>query len=698
MSDVIVPESALPDSLDPFRATELAYPTELVECCDALRRNLPVLVACDKQLVPYYYRALRDRLKAMGLLTRYLDGRPRPEDPPGLSLMGRLVYHLSEAVRGAVDERVLVLPHLDLLLGGGGGGLTSEAREVIALLYENPTIVWLGFQDLTLQLPQVIENLFPRKVSILGVPRTRLGHLVTKTEARKLGRELNVFNLYRNVSGVNAVQLRRILSALDGEDYPIDPTPAWDQIRRSTLTSDITLPELDLHKDIGGYANVKQQLQREIVDLTQAHQRATSAADASRLEGLIPRGMIFWGPPGTGKTLFAKAMARSLGAAVIVVSGPELKSKWVGESESNLRRVFVQARQSAPSVIIFDELDSFAAARGTYEGSGVEHSMVNTLLTEMDGFRRTEMVFIVGTTNFVESLDPALMRPGRFEFKLHIAYPNEEDRRAIISIYDRKMGLDLTPEAMDYAVQRTGEIVEGGTTPYSGDHLQALCRALARKRLREHRTDPSTPRDVEDALTANIERPKLTEYERQVVAVHECGHAICALYSPHVPPIQRISIRGDLGGALGHVRLAESVHQHVLTRSQLRDRLVVSMGGRCAEHIIMGELSFGAASDLHHATMLARHMIEIEGMGTVTPGAWDRKTASEALLVELDRAARELLDEAEARARKIIEEHRQELLALVTLLLKEEVLDQHTLPAFTKPLLPKPPPKALPQH
>jgi cell division protease FtsH len=121
------------------------------------------------------------------------------------------------------------------------------------------------------------------------------------------------------------------------------------------------------------------------------------------------------------------------------------------------------------------------------------------------------------------------------------------------------------------------------------------------------------------------------------------------------------------------------------------------MGGRCAEHIIMGELSFGAASDLNHATMLARHMIEIEGMGTITPGAWDRKIASEALLIELDRGARELLDEAEARARKIIEEHREELLALVTLLLKEEVLDQHTLPAFTKPLLPKPPPKALPQ-
>src|SRR5437016_9221911 len=167
--------------------------------------------------------------------------------------------------------------------------------------------------------------------------------------------------------------------------------------------------------------------------------------------------LIFWGPPGTGKTLFAKAMAASLGAAVTVVSGPELKSKWVGESEDNLRQVFRRARQSAPSIIVFDELDSFASARGMYTGSGVEHSMVNQLLTEMDGFHKEELVFVVGTTNFVESLDPALMRPGRFEFHLHIPYPDTEARREIIKIYDKKMGLKMTQEALDYAVRRTGD-------------------------------------------------------------------------------------------------------------------------------------------------------------------------------------------------------------------------------------------------
>ncbi|MEZ4238804.1 MAG: AAA family ATPase [Myxococcota bacterium] len=684
MSDVDVPIESLPSALDPFQATEAAYPEELAQACDSLRRGLPVRVECDKQLVPFFYRALRDRLKALGLQATYLDGRPRPDDPPGLGLMGRLIYHLGTAVRGAVEERVIVLPHLDLLMGSGGGGLSSEAREVVALLYENPTIVWLGFKDLSLPLPEVIESLFPRKISILGVPRTRLAQLVTQAEGRKFGRTLPVFGLYRFVSGVNAVQLRRVLRAIDGEDFPIDPTPAWDQLRRSTLTSDVSIPDLDLHRDIGGYQPVKESLQKDIIDLVQAHQRAESAAEASRIEGLVPRGIIFWGPPGTGKTLFAKAMARALGAAVIVVSGPELKSKWVGESESNLRRVFVQARQSAPAVIIFDELDSFASARGTYEGAGVEHSMVNTMLTEMDGFRKNEMVFVVGTTNFVESLDPALMRPGRFEFKLQIPYPNDDDRRAIIQIYDAKLGLQLSAEGLDYAVQRTADTVEGAADQrYTGDHLNAMARALARERLRSGLTGPSGPHEVERALTANVQRTRLTPYEEQVVAIHECGHAICALYCEHLPPVQRISIQGDLG-ALGHVRLADSVNRNVVTRPELLDRLCMMLGGRAAEAVIRGELSAGAASDLHHATAVARDMVEALGMGQVAVGSYRVGELSEPTRSEVDTEVRRMLIEAEARARGLCEEHKDELLALRDLLLEHKVLDRQRMPAFAK--------------
>ncbi len=442
-----------------------------------------------------------------------------------------MLNQLRDAVRGAVERRVVVLPHLDLLTTSQGG-LTAEAREVIPLLYENPELVWLGFKDPSFPLPRVIENLFPHRESLLGIPRGRLQHLVTQKEARKFGRRFNAWGLYKYVSGVNAVRLRRLLSTLEGEDYPDDPKHAYRQLRQATLVGTLEVPETDLDRDIGGYDRVKQRLRAEILDVLARKDRATDAEEVSRLEALIPRGMIFWGPPGTGKTLFAKAMAAALGAAVTIVSGPELKSRWVGESEENLRQIFRRARQSAPSVIVFDELDSFASARGMYTGSGVEHSMVNQLLTEMDGFHREEMVFVVGTTNFAEALDPALLRPGRFEFQLHIPYPDAEDRRAIFRIHDRAMGLGLTAEALEFAVRQTAGPVEGAApgTLHSGDHLNALCRAIARIRLREDLDGPTDPDLIERAMTEWIERPKMTRAEEWTVATHEAGHAVCSLH------------------------------------------------------------------------------------------------------------------------------------------------------------------------
>src|SRR5205807_3607316 len=243
---------------------------------------------------------------------------------------------------------------------------------------------------------------------------------------------------------------------------------------------------------------VKERLRSDILDMQARKDQLTNEEQIKALEELIPKGMIFWGPPGTGKTLFAKAIAAEIGAAVTIVSGPELKSKWVGESEDNLRQVFHRARQSAPSIIVFDELDSFASARGTYTGSGVEHSMVNQLLTEMDGFRKEELVFVIGTTNFVEILDPALLRPGRFEFHLHIPYPDNDDRRDILKIYDKKMRLQFSEEALEYAVRRTGRgYTTSAGTAFSGDHLNALCRAMARIRIRDGRIDASAPAVVE---------------------------------------------------------------------------------------------------------------------------------------------------------------------------------------------------------
>src|SRR6516162_2457624 len=487
---VFIPESELPQELSAEAAVEAAYAAELAEVAGKLQRGLPALVECDKDLAPYLFANVRNRLRSVNLRCLYLDGRPRQEEQQQaampMGLMGTMIAQLREAVRGAVERRVVVLPHLDLLTTSQGG-LTAEAREVIPLLYENPELVWLGFKDPSFPLPRVIENLFPHRVSLLGVARPRLQHLITRRESRRFGKQFNPWALYKHVSGVNAVRLRRLLSSLEGQDYPADARSAYRQLRQATLIGSLEVPEIDLDNDIGGYAKVKKRLRVEILDVLAHKDRCHDPEEIARLEELIPRGMIFWGPPGTGKTLFAKAMAAALGAAITIVSGPELKSKWVGESEENLRQIFHKARQSAPAIIVFDEIDSFASARGTYTGSGVEHSMVNQLLTEMDGFHKEELVFVVGTTNYVESLDQALLRPGRFEFHLHIPYPDADARREIIRIYDRKMGLQMTPEALDYAVRRTGEFVPGvaAGTRYSGDHINALCRAVARLRLRE---------------------------------------------------------------------------------------------------------------------------------------------------------------------------------------------------------------------
>jgi cell division protease FtsH len=686
----LVAEEELPLELSLSDAVEAAYPGELTRAHEALRRRLPVMVECDKELTPFFYKCLRDRLKKDNVRCVYLDGRPDPNAPPDAlraGLIQTIVNQLRDAVRGPVGERVVVLPHLDLLTSSSGG-LTAEAKEVIPLLYENPEILWLGFKDPTFPVPRVIANLFPHHESILGVARDRLRHLITQRESRKLGRGFDPYLLYKHVSGVNAVRLRRLLAALVGEDYPSDIKPALAQLRQATLGSTLSVPDLDLDKEIGGYAKVKERLKKEILDILALKDRLGDADAVKRIEGLLPRGMIFWGPPGTGKTMFAKAMASALGAAVTVVSGPELKSRWVGESEENLRQIFVAARQSAPSIIVFDEIDSFAAQRGTFTGSGVEHSMVNQLLTEMDGFRREELVFVVGTTNFVESLDRALLRPGRFEFHLDIPYPNSEDRRAILNIYNEKLNLQFSERALQYAVKRTGDLVEGQHSRYSGDHLQALCRSLARRRLRENNNGATEIADIERALTEYLELPELTSHEERVVATHEAGHAVCALHCPHAPPIERISIRGDLAGALGFVQYADAAHKYVVTQKQLLDYICMLFGGREAETLLCDDLSIGSSSDLARATNIARDLVERFGMGSEEVGVRvfaapahvepAEPAISDGTRGAIERAVREVLERERARAREILTEKRALVTALRDLLVEKKVLDRES--------------------
>lgn len=641
-----VPISSLPAALTYDEAVEAAYREDLDWIEEKLRARLSVLIECDKQLSNYIYKALRRRFRGgEGPRLRLLSGHPRAADPANpmqnnMTLTQRLLEELREAIYNATDDSILVMTHLDILTTTTRSALNVEAREAAAIMYENPDLVFLGFTDPGFEIPSVIEKVFTVKYQLIGIARDRLSSLIIQREARKFGVEaFNPFTLYKYVSGLNAVRARQVFAQLEGRiDYdpaaPQSVDAIYRDIRKLTLVGDLEVPRVDLEKDIGGYTKVKDKIRLEILQLLAMKEQSASAERVKSIEEIVPRGMIFEGPPGTGKTFFAKAIATALNATVSVVSGPELKSKWVGESEENLRRIFAQARKSAPAIIIFDEIDSFATARGTYTGSGVEHSMVNQLLTEMDGFRKEELVFIVATTNFAESLDPALLRPGRFELIIEIPYPDKDDRKAILEIYRKKFALDVDDEVIEYMVQRTGGFVdhERGIR-FSGDHIYALMRGLKREQLRQGGELKVTKEEVDKALGGRKDKKKkLTPEEERTVALHEAGHAILAYTLPDCPTVERITISSEEEDYLGYVMHAVAKHQHVRTQRALEDSICVALGGRMAEQLFLGVVSSGCWNDLQQATAIASMMVEELGMSQLGVRALKQDGGDQAVL------------------------------------------------------------------
>ncbi len=687
------PISSLPIDLRVEDAVELACAADVTFIEERLRQGISVLARCDKELSLYLYLALRGRLRRGAGLSKskapkivLVDGRPRGEEEDGRSNLGRMLAQLTTAIRGAVGRTIIVLLHLDVLTTTHTS-LTMEAREAIPLLYENPEAVLLGFCDPSFPLPKVIEGVFAVRREIIGIEREVLERVITQREAKAIDCDsFDAFALYKYVSGLNPVRLRRLLGQLSlrREALPgrSQAAAVYRELRRQTVADDFELPNVDLETEIGGYGEVKRRLREELLDLLDRREALSSGAEIQTLENLLPRGVIFHGPPGTGKTFFAKAMATAMDATVIIVSGPELKSKWVGESEENLRRVFRRARKAAPSVIVFDEIDAFAHARGTYEGSGVEHSMVNQLLTEMDGFRGSETVFVVGTTNFLESLDGALLRPGRFEFLIEIPAPTADDRRQIAEIYDRKLGLELGASLVDHLVRRTDGLADRGRgLPFTGDHIYAVCRALKRQALRTGVRE-FCREDIDRALQRKSRAAVvLSPAEERVVAFHEAGHALLASLIEGATPPERISIAADMEGALGYVLRAARARPYAITAADMRADICVGLGGYCSEHMVFGEVSIGAHTDLQQANRIARAMVEEYGMGeacgvrVVLDEGRSGEPVSERRRAAIDADIAGLLETERGRAERLLRENRPLLTALAETLLERKVLE-----------------------
>ncbi len=692
----------LPVDITEREAVEAAYEKDLQWIEERLRNGLSVLIECDKILSTFLFISLRDRLKqernGKTIKCRLLGGR---SDNERMGFMQSLLGNFREAVIDVIgqDSMVLALPHLDLLTTTTQSGLSLEAREAIAWMYENPEVVLLGFKDPSFEIPRVIEDVFTVKRSIIGLSRDVLPKILLQCEGRKLAEDVfNTSRLYKYISGLNVIKFRKIMehfhTFLDYDNRnPDTAEQLYRQIREMTLISNLEIPNVDLDEDVGGYEHIKEILKKEVLELLERRDKLTEDLEIKRLEQLIPKGIIFFGPPGTGKTYLAKALATALQATIIIVNGPEIKSKWFGESEANLRRIFAQARKSAPSIIVFDELDSIASARGLYHsGSGVEHSMVNQLLTEMDGFRSEEMVLVIGTTNLLEAVDPALLRPGRFELQIHIPYPDEYSRREIINIYKKKFNLNLSDEVLEYLVEKTGGVVDNMTmTRFSGDHLYAISRTLKRKAIREGEYE-ITQAAIDKAISSRIQaKVILTDEEQRFISYHESGHALITHLIPSAEKTTKISIASSESSFLGFTMQELRKNRYLITKKELSNTICILFGGRIAEEMIFEDISSGAQNDLERASEIARMMVEEMGMSdNLGIISYSRRTlqgitsSSQRIISEhtrnmIDEEIKTLLNTQYERALKLLKENSQKLIKLAEALYKKGSLDHSDL-------------------
>ncbi|MBS3805353.1 MAG: ATP-dependent zinc metalloprotease FtsH [Oleiphilaceae bacterium] len=430
--------------------------------------------------------------------------------------------------------------------------------------------------------------------------------------------------------------------------------------------------------DVAGSENAKKDL-TEIVDYLK------NPADYQRLGAKLPRGLLMVGPPGTGKTLMAQAVAGEAGVPFFSVSGSEFIEMFVGVGASRVRNMFEEARKEAPAIIFIDELDAIGRARGTGVGGGHDEreQTLNQILSEMDGFSPHETVVVIAATNRPDVLDPALLRPGRFDRKVTLDRPHREARQAILAIHTRKMPLDD-----DVSL----EAVARRTVGFSGADLENLANESA---LFAGREDSNTVAMrhfnlARDKILMGAEREQnLSEEEKRIIAYHESGHALTALLFEKADPLEKVTII-PRGQALGATEQAPAEDRYNMSASYAKDRIAVMLGGRVSERVVFSELSSGAENDIEQATKLARRMISRWGMSDAigpmsVSSSQDEvflgqeisreRDHSEATAEKVDDEVRKLIIGIEAEVEKRLKENRDKLDKLVEELLEKESLE-----------------------
>ena len=436
------------------------------------------------------------------------------------------------------------------------------------------------------------------------------------------------------------------------------------------------------YESVAGLESAKQELQ-EIIDYLKTPEKFRA------LGAKMPKGILMMGPPGTGKTLLARATAAEAGVPFYSISGSEFIEMYVGVGASRVRDMFKQARKEAPALIFVDEIDSVGRVRGTGMGGGNDEreQTLNQVLAEMDGFSADEAVVVLAATNRPDVLDPALLRPGRFDRKIILELPQKKARRDILRVHTRG-----TPLAEDLDLDN----VVAATVGFSGADIENLVNeaALHAARLNKQQLDNSDFDYARDRVVMGAERKDLIVVgERQRIACHEAGHALAAFYAEHSDPVQRVTII-PRGRALGMTEQLPEEERYNLVDDYLRDRLTILLAGRGAEKQLFNNTSSGAADDLQQATKLARHMVMNWGMsdalGPVGYRAGEAhpflgmelsepKEYSEATAELIDQEVRRLLTQAETLVSELLGSHAEQLQQLIDALLEHESLDRQQL-------------------
>jgi cell division protease FtsH len=437
--------------------------------------------------------------------------------------------------------------------------------------------------------------------------------------------------------------------------------------------------------DVAGSAEAKAEL-AEVVEFLRSPDRFR------RLGARVPRGVLLVGPPGTGKTLLAKAVAGEAGVPFYSICGSEFVEMFVGVGAARVRDLFSQAREKPSAILFIDELDAVGKARGvggSIGGNDEREQTLNQLLTEMDGFDTTSGMIVIGATNRPEILDPALLRPGRFDRRVHVDRPDLSERRAILDVHARRVKLGAGVDLGRVASQTVG---------LAGADLANLMNESALLAARR-RADAVEACDLDEAIERAIaglprKARRLAPDERRVVAYHEAGHALMAELLPTQDPVRKISIIPRGHGALGYTMQAPEEDRYLMSRQEILDRLVVLLGGRVAEEATVGEISTGAQDDLVNATDLARRMVRELGMsaslGVLTfeprrsdrwPGGGATHECSDETARAVDAEVARLLGDAQARARALVNEHRAALERVAQRLLEVETMTGEDLRA-----------------